>query len=82
MIPPQFHPGEIRGECKPRGKMSFGLTPRTIALLLAGFIFLVFGLWDVRLNYAMLAWDALVLLAAALDGMRLPKAGSLTAMRK
>ena len=82
MIPPQFHPGEVRGECKPRGKMSFGLTPRTIALLLAGFIFLVFGLWDVRLSYAMLAWDALVLMAAALDEMRLPKAGSLTAMRK
>src|SRR3569833_1300759 len=82
MIAPQFHPAEVRGECEPRGKMSFGLTPRSIAFLLAGFVFLVFGLWDVRLSYAMLAWDGLVLLAAALDGMRLPKAGSLIATRR
>ena len=73
MISPQFHPGDVRAQCEPRGKLSFALTPRTIALLLAGFVFLIFGLWDVRLSYAMLAWDALVLLAALLDGLRLPK---------
>ena len=57
-------------------------TPRTIALLLAGFVFLGFGLWDVRLSYSMLAWDAVVLLAACLDGFRLPEAESLTAARR
>ena len=82
MIAPQFHPGEVRAQCEPRGKLSFALTPRTITLLLSGFVFLIFGLWDVRLSYAMLAWDVLVLLAALLDGMRLPKAASLTATRR
>ena len=82
MIAPQFHPGEVCAQCEPRRKMSFGLTPRTIALLLAGFVFLIFGLWDVRLSYAMLVWDALVLLAAFLDGSRLPKAENLAATRR
>jgi uncharacterized protein (DUF58 family) len=81
MISPQFHPDQVRAQCEPRRKWAFGLTPRTITLLLAGFLFLIFGLWDVRLSYAMLAWDALVLLAALLDGLRLPKAESLTASR-
>src|SRR3569833_920264 len=82
MISPQFHPGEVGAQCQSRRKMSFALTPRTIALLLAGFVFLIFGLWDARLSYAMLAWDALVLLAAVLDGLRLPDAANLTAMRR
>ena len=82
MIAPQFHPGEVRAQCEPRSKLSFGLTPRTIALVLAGFVFLVFGLWDARLSYAMLAWDGLVLLAALLDGWRLPKAANLSAARR
>jgi len=82
MISPQFHPDEVRAECEPRRKMSFGLTPRLFALLLAGFVFLIFGLWDSRLSYAMLAWDALVLLAAFLDGLRLPKPASLAATRR
>jgi uncharacterized protein (DUF58 family) len=82
MIAPQFHPDEIRADCEPRGRFSFGLTVRTIALLVAGFVFLIFGLWDPRLSYAMLAWDALVILAALLDGLRLPKPASLIAARR
>jgi uncharacterized protein (DUF58 family) len=52
-----------------------------VALLIAGFAFLIPGLWDARLSFAMLAWDALVLLAALLDGMRLPRAAQLSASR-
>ena len=81
MISPQFHPGEVRAQCEPRGKWGFGLTARAIVLLIAGFVLLVPGLWDARLSYAMLAWDGLVLLAALLDGLRLPKAASLAAAR-
>jgi len=81
MISPQFHPGEVRAQCEPRGKWSFGLTARSIVLIIAGFVFLIPGLWDPRLSYAMPAWDGLVLLAALLDGLRLPKAASLTATR-
>ena len=81
MIAPSFHPVPVRATCEPRSRWSFGLTPRSIALLIAGFAFLIPGFWDSRLSYAMLAWDALVLLAALLDGMRLPRADKLTATR-
>jgi uncharacterized protein (DUF58 family) len=81
MISPSFHPATVRGICEPRSRWSFGLTPRAVALLIAGFAFLIPGFWDQRLSYAMLAWDALVLLAVLLDGRRLPKAEKLIASR-
>jgi uncharacterized protein (DUF58 family) len=81
MIAPSFHPATVRATCRPRTRASFGLTTRSIALLTAGFAFLIPGFWDERLSYAMLAWDALVLLAALLDGMRLPRATQLAAAR-
>jgi uncharacterized protein (DUF58 family) len=61
--------------------MSFALTPRSIGLLLAGFVWLIPGFWDGRLAYAMPAWDSLVLLFALLDGLRLPEPAELTASR-
>lgn len=78
---PSLHPEPIRAVCERRRTFAFGLTPRAIALLLVGFVWLIPGFWDGRLAYAMLGWDALVLLAALLDGLRLPKAGLLTAGR-
>ena len=81
MIAPSFHPAAVHATCEPRGRWSFGLTVRSVALLIAGFGFLIPGLWDQRLSYAMLAWDLLVLIAAILDGARLPRASKLTATR-
>jgi uncharacterized protein (DUF58 family) len=81
MISPSLHPETVRAACVPRRRWSFGLTPRSIVLLAAGFFWLLPGFWDSRLSYAMLAWDALVLLAAALDGLRLPKAVEIFASR-
>jgi uncharacterized protein (DUF58 family) len=81
MISPSLQPGPVRAACEPRRRWGFGVTPRTIALLAAGFLWLLPGFWDSQLSYAMLAWDALVLLAALLDGLRLPRAADLTATR-
>jgi uncharacterized protein (DUF58 family) len=78
---PSLHPDPIRAVCERRRTLAFGLTPRAIALLLVGFVWLIPGFWDGRLAYAMLGWDGLVLLAALLDGLRLPRAGLLTAGR-
>jgi len=50
-------------------------------LLLAGFVWLVPGFWDWRLALAMPAWDALVLIFALCDGLRLPAPAQLTASR-
>ena len=81
MIAPSLHPGPIRAACERRRRWAFGLTPRAIGLLLVGFLSLIPGFWIGRLAYSMLAWDALVLLAALLDGLRLPSAVQLTAGR-
>ena len=81
MIAPSLQPGPVRAACESRRRWGFGLTPRTIALLAAGFLWLLPGFWDSQLSYAMLAWDALVLLAALLDGLRLPRAADLIGKR-
>ena len=81
MISPSLHPGPVSAVCERRRRWSFGLTPRSIGLLLFGFVWLVPGFWDGRLAYTMLAWDGLVLLFAFLDGQRLPAATQLTASR-
>jgi uncharacterized protein (DUF58 family) len=78
---PSLHPGPIHAVCQRRRTLPFGLTPRAIALLLVGFVWLIPGFWDGRLAYAMLGWDALVLLAALLDGLRLPRASLLAVGR-
>jgi uncharacterized protein (DUF58 family) len=81
MIAPSLSPAPVQAACEPRRRWSFGLAPRSIALLIAGFVWLVPGFWEPRLSYGMLAWDALILLAAFLDGMRLPRPAQLTASR-
>ena len=81
MISPSLHPDPITAPCEPRRRWGFGLTPRAIWLLIAGFLLLVPGFWDGRLAYSMPAWDALVLAAAFLDGRRLPQAAQLIAGR-
>jgi uncharacterized protein (DUF58 family) len=81
MITPSLRPEPARAACERRRKLAFGLTPRAVALLTAGFLLLVPGFYVPRLSYAMLVWGGLVLLAAWLDGMRLPQASLLTAER-
>ncbi len=81
MISPSLHPGPIRAAFEPHKRWAFGLTPRSIGLLLAGFLGLIPGFWEARLAYSMLAWDSLVLVFALLDGLRLPAAHDLVATR-
>jgi uncharacterized protein (DUF58 family) len=81
MISPSLHPAPVSAPCERRRRWPFALTPRSIGLLLAGFVWLIPGFWDGRLAWAMLAWDALVLLAALLDGLRLPVPAKLTITR-
>jgi uncharacterized protein (DUF58 family) len=50
-------------------------------LLTVGFLLLIPGFWISSLSYAMLVWDALVLLGMALDGLRLPSVAQLNATR-
>jgi len=81
MIGPSLHPEPVRAVCKPRGCFAFGLTPRTIFLLAAGLFLALPGFFDPRLGYAMLLWDALVLLTALVDLLRLPSPQSIVVER-
>jgi uncharacterized protein (DUF58 family) len=81
MIAPSLHPGPVSAACERRRRWGFGLTPRAILLLLAGFVWLVPGFWDWRLALAMPAWEALLLLIALVDGLRLPSPAQLIATR-
>jgi uncharacterized protein (DUF58 family) len=81
MISFSLHPVPVQAACQRRRRWSFGFTPRAIGLLALGFLWLIPGFWNARLAYAMLAWDGLILLAALLDGMRLPRAAQITAGR-
>ena len=81
MISSSLHPEPIRAACKPRGRFAFGLTPRTIWLLAAGLLLALPGFFRATWGYGMLVWDALVLLAAFLDGLRLPIAQQITIER-
>src|SRR5579863_3285510 len=81
MISPSLHPGPVQAVCERRRRWGFGLTGRAVGLLTAGFLLLIPGFWEARLSYAMLVWDALILVAAFLDGVRLPAASQLSATR-
>src|SRR5579871_5842546 len=72
MISPSLHPEPVRAAFERRRRMGLGLTPLAIALLLFGFVWLIPGLWHWQIAFAMLAWDALILIAVLLDGLRLP----------
>jgi len=81
MISTSFHPGPVRAACERRRRWGFGLTPRAIGLLTAGFLLIIPGFYDSKFSYAMLVWDSLLLAATLLDGMRLPQANQLIAER-
>ena len=81
MIQPSLHPEPVAAPLESRRRWNFGLTSRSIGLLILGFFWLIPGFWDDRLSYGMLVWDALVLLAALLDGLRLPRPADIRAGR-
>lgn len=82
MIQASLHPEPIEAPCERRGPFAFGLTPRALFLMGLGFLWLIPGYFQPRLAYDLLAWDALVLLAALADGLRLPQPQSIRLGRK
>jgi uncharacterized protein (DUF58 family) len=64
-------------EATPRGRIAFGLTPRALALLLAGVLFLVPAFLIRSFAWGMVAWDVLLLLLILRDFFQLPSPGLL-----
>ena len=74
-------PDTARGLAQPRSRWAWALTPRALYLLLAGCVFLIPAFFHARYAFGMLAWDLSVLLAAIVDGARLPKPQAMEAER-
>jgi uncharacterized protein (DUF58 family) len=81
MIGPSLHPEAVRASAKPRGRLAFGLTPRAMMLLAAGLLLALPGFFKDNLSLGMGAWEAVVVLAIALDALRLPSARSIIVER-
>ena len=67
--------------CERRNRFAFGLTARALVMLGVGFLWLIPGYYFPQLAYVMLFWDGLILLAALVDGLRLPRPVNLIASR-
>jgi uncharacterized protein (DUF58 family) len=81
MLQPSLHPATITAPCRPRRRFAFGLTKRALILLALGFLWLIPGYYIPGLAFGMLFWDALVLIIALIDGLRLPAPNTITAGR-
>jgi hypothetical protein len=81
MLHSTLHPEPTTAQCQPQGRLAFGLTPRTLYLLAAGFLWLIPGYYIPSLAWIMLVWDALILIASLFDGLRLPSPATIAATR-
>jgi len=72
MIATALTPGSPIADARPRGSISFGFAPRALWFFLAGVLFLLPAFFIRSFAWGMLAWDAAVLLLAALDFLQLP----------
>ena len=74
-------PAPIRATVRAQ-RFGYALTPRALLLLVAGCLLSIPGFFYPRWIWAMLAWDALVLLLAILDAVLLPAPGRTTVERR
>jgi len=64
------------------GRFSFGLTGRALGLLLLGTLWLVPAFFVHRFAWAVLIWDATVLVISLIDGLQLPAPSQIEGTRK
>jgi hypothetical protein len=81
-----FVPEPIRAATQAR-RFGYALTPRALILLVAGCLLAVPGFFHPRFFHfgwiwAMVAWDALVLLLAGIEMALLPQPGQMTVERR
>jgi uncharacterized protein (DUF58 family) len=74
-------PESKRATAVSRGRLAFGLTRKSLLLLAAGLLWLVPAFFLYRFVWGLLMWDGLVLVLAALDGIRLPASRLIEAER-
>ncbi len=78
-------PPPASGRAQPLGRtgrwLGFGLTPRALWLIVAGFVLALPAFWRPHAVWFMVGWDALVVLLALWDALRLPRPRQLVVSR-
>jgi uncharacterized protein (DUF58 family) len=62
--------------------LGFGLSPRTLLLLIAGVLWAIPAFFHSHRLWIMLAWDGLIALLAVVDGVSLPAPSAITVTRR
>jgi uncharacterized protein (DUF58 family) len=81
VIAVRLSPPPVKAAGRASGRWAFGPTPRTVLLLALGLVLVIPGWVDSRALILMAVWDASVLVLAAIDLRRLPRAEQLTVTR-
>lgn len=81
MIRVPLAPVPISAACQKNGRLGFGTGRRFLLLLSLGLSWVLPAFWNPGFVYAVLAWDAIVLLAFVIDYIQLPKPGELIVER-
>ena len=81
-IPRPLEPPPTEAAGSPRGRFGGGAGPRFFLLTGAGLAWSIPALWNRTFLYAMLVWDALLLVAFVADWLRLPHPRQLTVRRE
>jgi uncharacterized protein (DUF58 family) len=81
-VPRPLAPPSVEAAAKPHGRFGGGAGPRFFLLAGAGFAWLIPALWNPTYFYALVIWDALLLLAFLVDWFSLPRASALVVKRE
>jgi uncharacterized protein (DUF58 family) len=81
-VPRPLAPPSVEAAAKPHGRFGGGAGPRLFLLAGAGFAWLIPALWNPTYFYALIIWDALLLVALVIDWFSLPRASALVVKRE
>src|SRR5271168_3432146 len=81
-VPRPLAPPSVEATAEPHGRFGGGAGPRLFLLAGAGFAWLIPALWNPTYFYALVIWDALLLVAFLVDWFQLPRASTLRVKRE
>ena len=81
-VPRPLAPQSVEAAATRHGRFGGGAGPRLFLLAGAGFAWLIPALWNPTYFYALVIWDAVLILAFLLDWFRLPRATTLQVKRE
>src|SRR5580658_6515681 len=81
-VPRPLAPSSVEAVAKPQGRFGGGVGPRLFLLAGDGFAWLIPARWNPTYFYALVIWDAVLVIAFLVDWFRLPRASTLLVKRE